>query len=99
MINLPDGKKVMSTHVCDIHIPSLPTVLIEHIIPSLTITSLIGLCLLCTAGCKVAFDNDKCDVMYDDKIMLAGFKDPSTDLWTLSIHTKACTTPGPTVLP
>ncbi len=59
MINLPDGKKVMSTHMCNIHITDLPTVLTGHIVPSLTITSLIGICPLCKAGCKVIFDNDK----------------------------------------
>jgi hypothetical protein len=42
-INLPNGKKVMSTHICDINIPSLPTVLTGHIAPSLTIASLIGI--------------------------------------------------------
>jgi hypothetical protein len=41
-INLPNGKKVMLTHICDINIPGLPTVLTGHIVPSLTITSLIG---------------------------------------------------------
>jgi hypothetical protein len=29
-INLPDSKKIQSTHVCDIHIPGLPTVLVFH---------------------------------------------------------------------
>jgi hypothetical protein len=40
-INLPDGKKVQSSHVCDIKIPGLPTVLTGHIVPSLTVVSLI----------------------------------------------------------
>jgi hypothetical protein len=44
-IDFPNGKKVMSTHVCNIHMPGLPTVLTGHIIPSLTIASLIGICL------------------------------------------------------
>ncbi len=34
-INLPDGKKVMSTHVCDINILGLPTVLMGHIVSRL----------------------------------------------------------------
>ncbi len=89
----------MLTHVCDIHIPGLPTVLTGHIVPSLTIASLIVIHLLCKAGCKVAFDNDKWDMMYNDKIISTGYKDPSTDLWTFPIHTKVCTAPGPTVLP
>jgi monoamine oxidase len=34
-INLPDGKKVMSTHTCNIMIPGLPTVLMGHIVPGI----------------------------------------------------------------
>jgi hypothetical protein len=98
-IILPDVTKVMLTHVCNIHIPRLPIVLIGHIIPSLTTASLIGICPLCKAGCKVVFDNDKSKVMYNDNIILTGYKDPSTDLWTLPIHTKVCTAPGPTIRP
>ncbi len=53
MINSPDSKQVQSTHVCDIQILHLPTVLMGHIVPSLSIASLIGIRLLCKAGCKV----------------------------------------------
>jgi hypothetical protein len=98
-INLPDGKRVQSTHVCDIRIPGLLTVLTGHIVPSLRIASLIGIRPLCKAGCKVIFDNKKCDVVFDGVVILRGFKDPSTNLWTLPIRTKVCTAPGPTVLP
>ena len=56
-INLPDGKKIYSTHMCDSNIPDLPTVLMGHIVPSLTIASLIGIRPLCKAGCTVTFDN------------------------------------------
>jgi hypothetical protein len=65
-INLPDGTKVMLTHVCNIHIPGLCTVLTGHIVPSFTTASLIGICPLCKVGCKVAFDNNKCEVMCND---------------------------------
>jgi hypothetical protein len=81
--------------MCDIHIPGLPTVLTGHIIPSLTTTSLISICQICKARCKDVFDNDKCKVMYNNNIILTGYKDPSTDLWTLPIHTKVCTAPDP----
>jgi hypothetical protein len=57
-INLPDGKKIQSTHVCDIHIHGLPTVLVGHIGPSMSIASLIGIRPLCKAVCTVTFDNE-----------------------------------------
>ncbi len=56
-INLPDGTKVKSSHVCDIEIPGLPTILVGHIVPSLTVASLIGIHPLCKAGCTVVFDD------------------------------------------
>ena len=86
-INLPNGKKVVSTHVCDINILGLPTMLTGHIVPSLKVTSLIGIRLLCKAKCKVVFDNEKCEVIFNDKVILTGYKDPSMDLWTLPLPT------------
>jgi hypothetical protein len=97
--NLPDNKQIQSTHLCNIQIPGLPMVLTGHIVPSLTIASLIGIKPLCKAGCKVIFDNKKCEVMFKGVVILRGFKDPSTDLWTLPIPTKVCTAPGANVLP
>ncbi len=97
-INLPDGKKVKLSHVCDITIPGLPTILLGHIVPSLTAASLIGIRPLCKAGCTVVFDDKKCDVIFDDNVILRGFKDPSTDLWTLPIGKNVRTTPGPNIL-
>ncbi len=94
-INLPDGKKVMSTHTCNITIPGLPTVLTGHIVPGIKMASLFGIRVLCNAGCTVTFDKEKCIVRYNNKIILRGYKDPSTDLWTLPITPgKVWTTPG-----
>ncbi len=98
-INLPDRKQIQSTHVCDIQIPGLPTVSTGHIVPSLTIASLIGIRPLCKAGCKVIFDNKKCNMLFKGVVILRGFKDPGTNLWTLLIPTKVCTALGPTILP
>ena len=84
-INFPDGRKVKSTHVCEIHIPGLPTVLKGHIVPNLAVASLMGIRPLCNAGCEVIFDKDKCDVIYNGNVILRGFKDAATDLWTLPL--------------
>ncbi len=46
-INYLDGKQIQSTHVCDIQIPGLLTVLTGHFVPSLGIASLIGIRPLC----------------------------------------------------
>jgi hypothetical protein len=38
-VNLPDGRKIKSTNVCDINIPGLPIMLTGHIIPDLKTAS------------------------------------------------------------
>jgi hypothetical protein len=74
-------------------------VLTGHIVPSLSIASLIGIRPLCKAGFKVIFDDKKCEVMFKGVVILQGFKDPCTKLSTFPIPTKVCTTPGTTILP
>jgi hypothetical protein len=92
-INLPDGNIVKSTHVCNLMIRGLPTLLEGHIDPDLTVTvaSLVGICILCKAGYIVVFTDTACYVIYNQKIILTGASDPSTDLWTLPIIPDAIT--------
>ncbi len=98
-IYLLDGNQIQSTHVCNIQICGLPTILMGHIVPLLSVASLIGIRLLCKAGFTVVFDDEKCNVMYNGMVILRGFKVPSTNLWTLPIPKTVCTSPGPTILP
>ena len=75
----------MLTHMCDIIMPGLPTMLVGHIVPELSIASLFGIRVLTEAGCTVKFDIEKCVVKYNGKIILTGMKDLTTDLWTFPI--------------
>ena len=75
-INLTDGTKVKSTHTCDITIPGLPVALVGHVVPKLSIALLIGIRVLCDAGCEIVFTKTNCDVWYKGKIILRGKKDP-----------------------
>ena len=84
-INLPDGTKIKSTHCCDVTIPGLPKILTGHIVPSLSIASLIGVRVLCDAGCTVTFRKKHCDIIYNGMTILKRLKDPNTDLWTIPI--------------
>ncbi len=63
------------------------------------LASLIGICPLCKAGCRVIFNNNKCDVEYNGKVILRGLKDPSTDLWTKPITPKGLWTTHPRLAP
>ena len=91
-VALADGRIVMSTHMCDIKIDGLPTVLTGHVIPDLSIASLFGIRVLTEAGCTVTFDKNTCIVRYDGSIILRGAKDPATDLWTLPFGSPKSTT-------
>jgi len=84
-INLPDGTMVKSTRICDLEIPGLPYVLEGHIVPDLTVASLVGIRILCKLGCTVLFTDTACCVKYQGKVILTGYKDPSTDLRVLPI--------------
>jgi hypothetical protein len=69
-INMLDGRKVKSTHIFDITIPGLPTVLTGHVVPHLAIASPIRLRPICNAGCTVTFDKNKCNVIYNGNVIL-----------------------------
>jgi hypothetical protein len=101
-ISLPDGKVVKSTHKFNFELPGLPTILEGHIIPDLTVASLVGICILCKEGCIIIFTKTACYVMYRGNVILTGYKDSSTDLWVLPITPNAIlrqgqlrTSPGP----
>jgi hypothetical protein len=82
-VTLADGRQVVSTHMCDIHIAGLPFVLTGHIILDLSIALLFGIRVLIEVGHNIIFNKHKCTVRYNGKIILSGDKDPSMDLWTL----------------
>jgi hypothetical protein len=84
-INLPDGTIVKSTHMCNLEIPGLPHVIEGHIVLELTVASLVGIQILCKLGCTVVFTDTACYVCYQGKLILTGYKDPSTDLWVLGV--------------
>jgi hypothetical protein len=78
-IILPDGRRVASSHICDITIPSLPITLTGQIVPDMTMASLLGIWVLCKVGCVVVFDDKTCCVYYKDKLILMGYKDPTSN--------------------
>ena len=84
-ISLPDGKQIVSAQVCDINIPGLPITLTGHIVPDMKMASLLGIRVLCKAGCKVIFDDQKCRVIFKGTTILTGHKDPTSDLWIIPL--------------
>ncbi len=90
-VNLPDGRQVKSTHTCNVVVPGLPSPLVGHIVPNLTITSLFGIFPLCNAGCIVVFHLDRVEVWYGGKLILIGPQNLLTNLWMLPFTTKKST--------
>jgi hypothetical protein len=43
----------------------------------------------------VPFDDTNCDMIFEDKVILQGHKDPATDLWILPITAAAMQTALP----
>ena len=99
-ISLPGGKQITSTHTCDFVIPGLPQTLIGHNVPEMKMASLIGIRILCKAGCEVIFDDKKCRVNFKGNAILRGTKDTMSNLGTLSIQSPGgkWTTPGPAAM-
>ncbi len=94
-ILLPDGTMVMLRHICNITIPSLPFTLVRHIVPEMKMVFLLGIRVLCKTGCTVIFDDKKCQIIFNNKVILTGYKDPLNNLWTLPIcHEEHRTSPG-----
>jgi hypothetical protein len=78
--------KIKLTHVCNVMIPGLPTVLTGHIMSDMTTASLFGIRVLCKASCQVLFNNDKCHVIFNGTVILTGYKDIASNLWMLLIY-------------
>jgi hypothetical protein len=79
-INLPDGEVLKSMHTCNIIIPGLPTVLTGHIVQGLMMASLVRIRILCKSGCQVIFTEEYCNVMYNRRLILRGYKSPNRPL-------------------
>ncbi len=59
--------------------------------------SLLGIRVLFKAGCEVIFDDEKFRVNFKGATILTGYKDPTSNLWTLPIlngEERLWTTPG-----
>jgi hypothetical protein len=51
----------------------------------MTMASLLGIQVLCIAGCIVVFDDKTCHAYFKGKLILTGYKDPTSNLWMLPI--------------
>jgi hypothetical protein len=86
VINLPDGKQLVSTHTCCLNVPWLPAPAREaHIVPGLAHASLVSIKTLCDAGCRVTYDDENCRVYFNQTMVWIGHREPTTGLWVLPL--------------
>ncbi len=84
--SLPKGKRVHSTHTCTINIPlSPPCAHAAHIIPGLTLHSLLSIVSLCNAGCTLHLIKIGCTIIYCGRTIVCGHKCTRTGLWMIPL--------------
>ena len=90
IVNLPDGTVVRSTHVCDYEIPGLPMLLEAHMVSDLTVALLIGIHVLCKAGCIVIFKDKMCSLCTAEKLFYEDTKIPALIYGSYPSHPTKC---------
>jgi hypothetical protein len=79
--SLSDGKKVALMHICTITIPGLSFTLLGHIVPKMKMAPLLGIRVLFKVQGRLQsiFDDKKCQVIFNNKVILTGIKVPSSN--------------------
>ena len=84
-IKMPTGEIIQSSHEGNLDIPLLPNEATHaHVAPKLD-GHLISIGQLCDAGCTAFFDAKTVRIMYDEQVILEGFRDAHTQLYMLRI--------------
>ena len=79
------GKKLVSTHECEIDNPNLPKAARKaHIVPGLAHTSLVSVKMLIDAGCFVTYGKNVI-VYHNEKVVWKGPREKLTGLWVLPL--------------
>ena len=87
-ITLPNGRSIRSTYTCNLGIPWLPYSMTgAHIVPGLAHLSLMSTRNFWGAGCTVVFEEYKCRVYFEGRLVLSGGRYETTELWKLPINT------------
>jgi hypothetical protein len=88
----PGGDKMRTTHAVNLLLSKLPTnARMAHSLLSLT-NNCLSIAVLCNAGCKVFFNVTGCEVTFDGKVILQGWRDPKHCLWCVCIVDDSWTT-------
>ena len=88
-----------TTHAVDLLLRNLPAMArLGHRLPGL-VNNLLSVATLVDAGCNVYFHRTGCEVSFDGKVILRGWRDPSNRLWWVRITNDGWTTNIRVVIP
>jgi hypothetical protein len=88
----PGGDKMRTTHAVNCLLSKLPpNAPMVHSLPGLT-NNLLSVAVLCDTGCEVFFSATSCEVTFDGKVILWGWRDPKHCLWCIYILDDGWTT-------
>ncbi len=88
----PGGGRMTSTHAVDLLLCNLPkTARLGHRLPGL-INNLLSVSMLVDSGCDVYFHRTGCEVSFDGKVILRGWRNPTNRLWRVRITDDGWTT-------
>ncbi len=78
--------EMMSTQTKELNIAGLPQEAITaHVFPDMT-RNLLSVPKLCDADCKCTFSKEKVEIIKENKTILQGPRDRTTNLWTVQIE-------------
>jgi hypothetical protein len=76
-----------STHEAELDLPVLNAQARHvHVVPGLNGCSLMSIARLCDSGYQVIFDKEQMRVLLAEQCILTGTRDPSNNLWKISLH-------------
>ena len=72
----------MSTQEAELDLPNLPLAARKiHLLPELTAGHLISVGQFTDAGCSAHFYHDRCEILFQDKLVLYGHRNGPNQLW------------------
>jgi hypothetical protein len=85
---MPNGNVMVSTHIAELDLPTVPNAArTVHIFPDMQGSlPLLSIGKLCDHGCIAIYEKDTVNILKDKKIILQGKRDFSTGLWFIDLN-------------
>ena len=87
-VYMPNGNLMVSTHIAELDLPTVPSpARTVHIFPDMEGSlPLLSIGKLCDEGCIAIYEKDTVNILMDNKTILQGKRDFSTGLWFIDLN-------------